>query len=183
MIGGTAGGRRLHAPPGRRTRPTSDSVREAIFNILASRDAIEGHSVLDLFAGTGALGIEALSRGARAATFVEKDPRTVDLLRRNLEVIADHEERAHVVRADVLGWLEGPSRPGELPAYDVAFADPPYAFAEWDRALAGLQRIGTGLAVLESDAPVEPSEGWEIVRQKAYGGTVVTLIQPLPRLR
>src|SRR6266851_2621886 len=100
VVGGDAGGRRLHAPAGRRTRPTSDQVREAVFNMLANLGGVEGKVVIDLFAGTGALGIEALSRGARSATFVEQDPRTVAVLRRNLEVIADRRATVEVATAD-----------------------------------------------------------------------------------
>ena len=85
VVAGLAGGRRLQAPAGRKVRPTSERVREALFNALGSMDAIAGATVLDLFAGTGALGIEALSRGATTATFVDADPRAIAAIKANLQ--------------------------------------------------------------------------------------------------
>lgn len=120
IIAGTHGGRRIEAPPGRGTRPTAERVREAWFAAIG-RD-IEDASVLDLFAGSGALGLEALSRGAARAHFVEADPRALAVLRRNLESL-DLGTRAVVTRADVFRWL---ARRGGAPEADVALADPPY---------------------------------------------------------
>lgn len=128
IIGGRFRGTRLTAPGHGHghLRPTSDRVREAVFNLLAHGDypgppLPEGRRVLDLFAGTGALGLEALSRGARSADFVESDARALRALRTNLDAL-DAGESAVVHRADVLRFVEA------LPAlrYDVAFADPPY---------------------------------------------------------
>ena len=117
IIAGTLGGRRLTAPPGTATRPTSDRVREALFSILGSR--VVDARVLDLFAGSGALGIEALSRGAAAATFVDSDPAAVRAVRANL-----HGLEAEVVRRDARAWLRT-ARERALP-YDLVFLDPPY---------------------------------------------------------
>jgi 16S rRNA (guanine966-N2)-methyltransferase len=116
VIAGTHRGRRLVAPPGRDTRPTSDRVREALFSILGN---VEDQVVLDLYAGSGALGIEALSRGAAAATFVDHDERALAAVRSNLEALG---AAARVVHSDAASFLERDS--GAL--YDLVFLDPPY---------------------------------------------------------
>ncbi len=174
VVGGVAGGRRLRAPAGRSIRPTSDRVREAVFNVLTSLGGVEGATVVDLFAGTGALGIEALSRGAAHVTFVDRDPVAVAAVRDNLAAVGLADSPTEVVRADVLRWLEH-GRPGR--AFDLALCDPPYDFAAWDRLLGGLS---ADLALLESSQPLEPPPGWVVRTTKRYGGTVVTLVQPLP---
>jgi 16S rRNA (guanine966-N2)-methyltransferase len=165
VVGGEAKGRRLTSPPGTATRPTSDRVREAVFDMLASLDAVEGATVLDLFAGTGAMGIEALSRGAAHATFVDTDPAAIRAIEANLAATRT-EDRATVVRADAT------SRAG-TPA-DLAFADPPYAFDRWDDLLA---QLVTPLAVVESGRLLEPPSRWEVLKTKQYGGTVVLLLR------
>jgi 16S rRNA (guanine966-N2)-methyltransferase len=169
-----AKGRILYAPPGRRTRPTSDRVREAVFSILTSMDVVEGAVMLDLFAGTGALGIEALSRGAAAVTFVDSDPEAQKAIRSNLAVLGDLQARAKVVRADVLRYCAG------APGVDVVLADPPYAFDSWS-ALLGLLRSRTEVLVAETGAGWDPAPGWETVKERRYGSTVVTVVQSVPR--
>jgi 16S rRNA (guanine966-N2)-methyltransferase len=168
VVAGTAKGRRLAAPPGQSTRPTADRVREASFNALGSLDAVVGASVLDLFAGSGALGIEALSRGAATATFVDDDPRALGVVRANLEStgLAD---RATVVRADATRFVAAGDQ-----SFDLALLDPPYAFDDdaWKRLLDVLP---APLAVLESGREVVPPEGWEVLRAKRYGSTVVSI--------
>lgn len=149
-------------------RPTRDRVREAVFSMLASRDALEGATVADLFAGTGALGIEALSRGASAVTFVDHDARAGDTIRANLAATG-LSDRATVVQADALRWLQG------APPVDLAFADPPYAFDRWEELA---DRLRAGLAVLESDRALHLGRPWEVLRVKQYGGTVVTVAHP-----
>jgi 16S rRNA (guanine966-N2)-methyltransferase len=119
VIAGRFGGRRLEAPPGQSTRPTADRVREALFSILGD---ISGTRVLDLFAGSGALGIEALSRGAADADFVEGNARAVRVIRRNLDALG---VEARVYRRDVFAWLGGTHEV----TYDLVFADPPYSSA------------------------------------------------------
>jgi 16S rRNA (guanine966-N2)-methyltransferase len=119
VIAGRYRGRRLQAPRGTDVRPTPDRVREALFSILGD---IEGVRVLDLFAGSGALGIEALSRGAASATLVENDRRALDAIRANLDPLPD--AAAEVVKADALTWLRGGRGP-----YDLVFLDPPYSSA------------------------------------------------------
>lgn len=169
VVAGLAGGRRLQAPAGRKVRPTSERVREALFNALGSLDAVEGASVVDLFAGTGALGIEALSRGAASATFVDADPRAVRSIRENLKVTGLG-ERARVVQADVLRFLADP--PPD--PYDVAFADPPYAFGGWPALLAV---VPARLLAIEARSHVDVGERWHAIRSRRYGDTVLTLVR------
>ncbi len=122
MIAGAYGGRRLQAPPGVETRPTSDRVREALFSVLSNR--VEGARVLDLFAGSGALGIEALSRGAVDATFVDVSPAAIRVIRANLETLRID---AEVRRADARGFLRAARTAARQ--YDLALLDPPYRSA------------------------------------------------------
>jgi 16S rRNA (guanine966-N2)-methyltransferase len=119
IVAGTLGGRRLKAPPGRATRPTSDRVREALFSILGD---IENTRVLDLFAGSGALGIEALSRGAAEAVFVDTDPQAIATIRANLQALA---LTATVHKRDALAYVRSAS---DGP-FDLVFLDPPYSSA------------------------------------------------------
>ena len=119
IVAGTLGGRRLKAPAGRATRPTSDRVREALFSILGDLD---GARVLDLFAGSGALGIEALSRGASAAVFVDTDPKALTAIKANLQAL---DITAKVHRRDAIAYL---NNAGEAP-FDLVFLDPPYSSA------------------------------------------------------
>jgi 16S rRNA (guanine966-N2)-methyltransferase len=165
VVGGSARGRTLVAPPGGRTRPTSDRVREAIFDALRSRDVVEGADVLDLFAGSGALGVEALSQGAARATFVDSDRAARRAVRRNLEACG-FVDRGVIVAAPAERFL---ARPG-AERYDLAFCDPPYAFAAWEPLLAALP---ADFVVIESDRPVAVPAGWELVREGRYGGTWV----------
>jgi len=119
IIGGEFGGRRLEVPPGRHTRPTRDAVREAWFNAIAAE--LPGATVIDLFAGTGALGIEALSRGAAMTDFIESDSGAYRMLRRNLETL-ELGERARTRRSDVFRELQA----ADQRTWHVALADPPY---------------------------------------------------------
>jgi 16S rRNA (guanine966-N2)-methyltransferase len=119
IVAGEWGGRRIQAPPGRATRPTTDRVREAWMSAVAPE--LAGARVLDLFAGSGALGLEALSRGAATATFVESAPAALTALKANLDALGAG-PRSDVVRTDAVRYAEGLS----AGAFDVAFADPPY---------------------------------------------------------
>ncbi len=165
VVAGTAGGRKLVVPEGDRTRPTSDRVREAIFNSLYSMGAIEDAAVLDLFAGSGALGIEALSRGAAHVTFVEQDRAALEAIRTNVSTL-DFGSQVTVIPGDAPNHLEQ-GRP-----YDLILLDPPYGFDGWDELL---DRIGDSLVVIESRREIELPDGWLTHRVKHYGSTVVTL--------
>jgi 16S rRNA (guanine966-N2)-methyltransferase len=169
VVAGTLRGRRLVAPEGRDTRPTSDKVRSAIFNALTSLDAVRDATVVDLFAGSGALGIEALSRGARHCTFVESARPALAALRTNVAAL-DLEGRAEIVGIDAMRFLA--RRPGR---FDLVLADPPYTFTAWSELLAGLD---ADLVVAESGQAVDPSDGWVTARERAYGDTVVTFLRP-----
>ena len=169
VVAGSVGGRRLTAPAGRRLRPTSERVREAVFASLGSLGAVEGATVLDLFAGTGAMGIEALSRGAVHATLVDDDAAAVEAIRANLATTG-LAGQATVVRSEALRFLDGCGQ-----TFDVALADPPYSYNGWADVLA---RLRAGLVVLESGSELDLGPAWEEVRTKRYGDTVVTLARP-----
>jgi 16S rRNA (guanine966-N2)-methyltransferase len=156
------------APAGDRTRPTTDRVREAIFNALWSRGVLDGAHVLDLFAGSGALGVEALSRGAAHVTFVDSDAAARRAVAANLRStgLAD---RADVVSAPVERFLARRAEAGEAPA-DLAFCDPPYAFAAWPELLAARP---AHLVVAEAGAPVDLPAGWLLDRGSRYGAAWV----------
>jgi 16S rRNA (guanine966-N2)-methyltransferase len=168
VIAGTSGGRLLQAPAGSSTRPTSDRVREAIFGVLGSFIDFEGIAVADLFAGSGAMGIEALSRGAGSAVFVDSSPAAVRAVQGNLASLGLG-DRARVVQQDVVRFLAHPQR------FDLTLCDPPYEFGAWNGVLG---RLDSGVAVLESRRPVSLPGGWETLRNKRYGGTLVTVVRP-----
>jgi len=174
VIGGDYRGRRLAAPVADHVRPTTDRVREAVFDILFSLGGVDGMQVADLFAGTGALGIEALSRGAASVTFVDRDPRSVAAVRANLASagLADAESGgdATVVLADVESWAASTAS-----RYDLVLCDPPYGYTGWEPLV---ERLPADLAVLESAAELPPVEGWVVLRSRRYGGTIVTVARP-----
>ena len=173
IAGGEFRGRVLSAPPTAAMRPTQDRVREALFSILAPE--IAGADFLDLFAGTGAVGLEALSRGARRATFVESNRRHLAVLNANVSALGVA-GRAEVVAADAYRWIAARTGGG----FSIAFADPPYALGEEHgyasvlKALAenGVVRAG-GLFVAEMTAVQRSEEtpGWELLRDRTYGKT------------
>ncbi len=174
VVAGSARGRLLRAPAGRATRPTSDRVREAMFSMLTSMGAVEEGHVLDLFAGSGALGVEALSRGAAHVTFVDNDRAALEVVRANLETVGAGDRQATVVRADALAYA---ASAGDA---DICFADPPYSFTAWPALLERLASSGfTGIAVLEAGAEIDLGSGWLARRARRYGGTVVHVAQPL----
>lgn len=168
VVAGTAGGRRIDVPPGSSTRPTSDRVREAVFNALESLDAVEGATVLDGFAGSGALGIEALSRGAAHATFCETDGAAAAVVADNLRGLG-LTAGAVVLTAPVERQLaaRGP--------FSLVLLDPPYAYEGWQQLLDAVAANLTddGLVVVESDREVALPSGLRGIRVKTYGGTVV----------
>lgn len=170
VVAGALGGRRIDAPVG--ARPTSDRVREAVFNALESLGALEGAEVLDAFAGSGALGIEALSRGAAAVTFVERDPRARRVLEDNLATL-DLVGSATVRAGSALDVLTAG-------AWDLVLLDPPYADEGWPdllAATAGATRVG-GVVVVESDRTIPHPRSLTSLRSRRYGGTVVEFSTP-----
>lgn len=175
VVAGSARGRPLVAPPGDDVRPTTDRVREAVLNSLHSLGAVEGAVVLDLFAGSGALGVEALSRGAASATFVDRSPAALGAVRTNLERCG-LAGRAHLVRAEAQQHLRRTAGSATPPT--LVFCDPPYAFDGWDDLLAALAPAAPGAVVLaESDREVAAPGGAEVLRCRRHGGTVVTTIR------
>ena len=178
VIAGAARGRVLAAPKGLHTRPTPGRVKEALFSILGA--AVLDATVLDLFAGTGALGLEALSRGAARAVFVDKDRRALAALHRNTEVVApDRVEVLAMPAAHALRLLKGRNA-----RFDLAFLDPPYhldLLPETLKALAqsGILRIG-GIVVCEHhgrSAPPEPPADWQLETTRRYGDVAVTILK------
>ena len=171
VVAGELRGRRIESPPGLDTRPTTDKVREAVFNALASRDLVRDARVADLFAGTGALGIEALSRGADHCTFVERDRNVVRTLRGNIEHLG-LDQRSRVVAGDAM------SQAGSLDV-DVVLADPPYQFDDWLTLLAAVR---APFVVAEAGRPLDSLEGladagWTATRSKRYGRTWITFFE------
>jgi 16S rRNA (guanine966-N2)-methyltransferase len=168
VIGGRSRGRRLPAKLPVSVRPTSDRVREAIFDILGSQGGVEGLTVVDLFCGSGALGAEALSRGAASSTFVDLNPDALAAVRRNLTAVGLDDEPATLVRAALPGWLESAA----AGSFDLALCDPPYDFEEWPALLAALR---ADTVVLESATLIVLPDAWVIARERRYGGTLVTV--------
>jgi 16S rRNA (guanine966-N2)-methyltransferase len=183
ITGGTLRSRGLKAPKGAATRPTTDRVREALFGILTSAGAIEGARVLDLYAGTGALALEALSRGASAALLVESAREALGALRANVEALG-LEDRARVVAGDVAQAMR---RLGDAGPFDLVFADPPWAMVDDGppiAALADLARRGgiapEGRVVLEHSARTPPPDIDGLVRldTRRYGDSALTFYKP-----
>lgn len=168
VVAGSARGRRLAVPAGRSVRPTSDRMREGLFSALVSlRGPLTGVRVLDLYAGSGAVGLEALSRGAAHVTFVEVDRTALDVLRRNIERVG---LAGAVVRGEtVQRVLAGPPDP----AYDVIFADPPYADPVADVLVAVVPWLARdGVVVVERptrDAALRWPAGLAAVQNRRYG--------------
>ena len=180
VVAGEARGRRLIAPEGDDTRPTLDRVREAMFNSLVSLDAVDGARVLDLFAGSGALGIEALSRGALSCVFVEHDRSARRVIEENLRTtgLAD---RAQVVASTAEQWMRAAELDPESHRFDLVLLDPPYAMDddEWRRMLAVVSGIAIGgVVVTESDRPLPIPDDWDARKEKKYGGTLVSVLLP-----
>jgi 16S rRNA (guanine966-N2)-methyltransferase len=171
VVSGTAGGRRLISPEGRTTRPTSERTREATFNALGSLGAVVHATVVDLFAGSGALGIEALSRGADAATFVESDRAAIAAIHANLATCG-LSDQATVVASTVDRFLADAVR--NHIRFDLALVDPPYDFAAWDDLLAA---VPADLVAAEAPTAVAAPEGWEVLRSRRYGRAWVTLLE------
>jgi 16S rRNA (guanine(966)-N(2))-methyltransferase RsmD len=175
VIGGRSRGRRLAAKLPTSVRPTSDRVRESIFDILGSQGGVEGLRVLDLFCGSGALGVEALSRGATSATFVDLDPDALAAVQQNLAAVGLADAETTLVRAALPGWLRIPGRTSGASdghAYDLALCDPPYDFTDWPALLATLD---AEMVVMESSSPIALPATWVVARERRYGSTLITV--------
>ena len=170
VITGTARGRRLAEPKDMSVRPTTDMVKEAIFSVV--QFDVPGRRVLDLFAGTGQLGIEALSRGARECVFVDNSPASIALVKKNLETC---NMRANVVRADALGYLEHCGK------FDLALIDPPYHAGLYDKILQAVFSFDIinngGIILVESmcgESMPEPVPPYVFGRTYRYGKISLT---------
>jgi 16S rRNA (guanine966-N2)-methyltransferase len=183
VIAGSAKGIQLKVVPGSGTRPISDRVKEAVFNIVG--DAIINSHVLDLFAGTGSVGIEALSRGAAQALFVEKQPKAITTIRANLRRTG-LQAGGRVVRADVFKFLAGQPEP-----FDLIYIAPPQYQGLWKKSLLALEAnqhwlAPDGLAIVQIfPKELEPLEltTLQLTEQRKYGSTLLCFYEPTPRNR
>jgi 16S rRNA (guanine966-N2)-methyltransferase len=181
VIGGTAKGTQLQAVPGSITRPISDRVKEAVFNIVG--ETIVGSRVLDLFAGTGSVGIEALSRGAESAVFVEKHRRAADTIRANLRRTSLETSSARIVQADVFKFLTRDSEP-----FDLIYVAPPQYRGLWSKTLLALETnpgwLDPGGLVIVQVFPkeLEPLTLTTLqpTDQRQYGSTLLCFYEPSP---
>jgi 16S rRNA (guanine966-N2)-methyltransferase len=175
IVGGSKRGHMLRVPRSAGVRPTGEMVREAIFDVLGP---IGGLAVADVFAGTGAMGLEALSRGARSCLFVEKDPVVARVLRANVQLLG-FEGAARIIQADYAPTLRSVAERQE--AFDLLFVDPPYRMlAEVEVLLTPLlPRLlaAEGLVVVEGDGSSEVAMGGTPVFERAYGDTRVTMVR------
>jgi 16S rRNA (guanine966-N2)-methyltransferase len=173
IIAGLFGGRRLHAPKGAAIRPTSDRVREAVFSIIGP--TVEGAEVLDLFAGTGAMGLEALSRGASRAVFVDQSLHAVRLIRSNIER-CNASDRVRVIHESVEHAIRRLAGQGET--FDLIFLDPPYSKSPIQKTLLGLGDLGRSGTVVVAEhysktpLPIQVEE-WLQTEERKYGDTAV----------
>lgn len=180
VVGGDFRGRPLATPRTHAIRPTTDRTREAVFNVLAHRfpGKLAGARVLDLFAGTGALGLEALSRGAGYAVFIEESAEGRGLIRSNVEAFG-LTGKTKIFRRDAAVLGEA----GTLAPFGLVFADPPYGKGLGERALQSARKGGWlapgALCVVEEAAsvPFEPGAGFLIVDERSYGETVIRFIE------
>ena len=178
IIAGHAKGLSLISPPGRDVRPTKDRVREAIFN-LVQQDVINA-VVLDLFAGSGALGCEALSRGATSAVFIDCSARAVGVIRQNIKKI-DRESQASVLKMDALNYLKHDLRPDV--GFDLVFLDPPYKKQILTQTLEMLvlhNAIASGGRVICETSEARSfqfSESFSLIRERKYGNTWISVLE------
>lgn len=177
IIGGIHRGRKINSLQGKDTRPTLDFVREALFNIIGQD--IAGSSFMDAYAGTGAVGMEALSRGAKDATFVEKSVKACHLIRENLRSL-DFLNRSQIFNSDTLFAFEKMKLKGLT--FDVIFMDPPYNSGELDKSLKFLlssQLLKPGALIIAqySFGEVSDLSGYSLMKQKKYGKTVLTFLR------
>lgn len=175
VISGSARGLKLTAPDGLDTRPTTDRVKESVFNIISRYLPVD--SVLDLFAGSGALGIEALSRACKRAVFVESNHSALNVIKRNTEAARVH-DRCEVVQGDASAYIANTTE-----KFDIIFLDPPYSTGLLSKALADIHKRGrlaeNGIIVAETDfGGEEPNDqSYEIIKKAKYGKTLVFILK------
>lgn len=179
MVSGIAKGRPLKSVPGSGTRPTTDKVKEAVFSMIGPY--FEGGAVLDLFAGTGGLGIEALSRGMESAVFVDMDPKSIDTIRANLKA-TKLEEQAQVYRNEAGRALSALEKRGRV--FDLVFLDPPYRLKNGDELMVSMVQKGmlhkNAIVVLEHESRYDYPEdipGFYRLREAVYGETTISIYQ------
>ncbi|MBK8545365.1 MAG: 16S rRNA (guanine(966)-N(2))-methyltransferase RsmD [Caulobacteraceae bacterium] len=183
IVGGQFKGRAIAAPQGRDTRPTSDRARESVFNVLAHADwspGVEGRRVIDLFAGSGALGLEAISRGATFALFVETDAAARGAIRDNIEALGLF-GNTRIHRRDATDLGAKPAGLGD--PFDLVFLDPPYAKKLGERALSHLIKgewITSGAVIMfEVGADETPDvPAFEVLDERVYGAAKVLFLEP-----
>ncbi|MBC95628.1 16S rRNA (guanine(966)-N(2))-methyltransferase RsmD [bacterium] len=161
VIAGVAKGHKLVKPSGDHIRPTRDRVKEAIFNSLHSYGLINGRTFIDLFSGTGSLGIEALSRGAKSVVFVDNHAEAIDCIMLNVEKL-NYGPSSKIQKADAINFLR------KEDYFDVALLDPPYKYEHWGKLL---KRINAKSIVIESSEPVTLESDWQIIKSQKYGQT------------
>lgn len=174
VVSGTARGCKLQPVPGMNTRPTTDRVKENVFNLI--QEHVRGARVLDLFAGTGQLGIEALSRGAQHCDFVEHDKVAYNIVYKNTQA-ARVSDRAALHRAEAEGFVSHAAKR----QYDLIFLDPPYGGKILENALLWIERFdilsANGIIICESAVGDCFAHGFEVVRERRYGATMITVLQ------
>ena len=174
VVSGTARGCKLQPVPGMNTRPTTDRVKENVFNLI--QDHVRGARALDLFAGTGQLGIEALSRGAQSCDFVERDKAAYAVAEKNIRA-ARVADRAALHRAEAAEFV---SRAGRR-QYDLIFLDPPYGGVILENALLQIETFDIlstdGIIICESAVGDRFAHGFEVVRERRYGATMITVLR------
>lgn len=174
VVSGTARGCKLQPVPGMNTRPTTDRVKENVFNLI--QDHVRGTEVLDLFAGTGQLGIEALSRGAQHCDFVEHSKAAFGIVSKNVES-ARVKDKSALHRTEAADFV---SRAGRQ-KYDLIFLDPPYGGEILENALKLIERFDilsvNGIIICESAVEDRFAHGFEAVRERRYGATLITVLQ------
>ena len=180
IVGGKFRGRKLQPPSSDRIRPTTDRTRESLFNILAHKIEFDGARVIDLFAGTGALGLEAMSRGCSYVLFVEESAEGRGLLRTNIEALGlQGNSRIFKRDATLLGEA------GTIESFDLVFLDPPYGKGLGEKAMAALREgrwLSTGAVVIleeRSDALPNSVDGFEEIDRRSFGDTSILFLQPI----
>ncbi|MGA2401531.1 MAG: 16S rRNA (guanine(966)-N(2))-methyltransferase RsmD [Syntrophobacteraceae bacterium] len=179
IIAGAFRGRRLHAPKGKRIRPTIDRVREAIFNIIAAE--VAGAKVLDLFAGTGAMGLEALSRGAQFSFFVDQGEEAVRLIRENVQ-LCGVQDMSRIIQGSAASAIRRLGSENEL--FDLIFMDPPYGKGHIEKALEIIGEVARNDALViaehhAKDEPPQVSGIWRKDRERRYGDTLISVYSRL----